>query len=61
MEWSDLIFVMEDKHKKRLFEFFGDLAQHKEIIVLDIPDEYQFMDKELIQELQDAVGYYLEA
>lgn len=59
LNWADTIFVMEDKHKKRLTESFGNQANHKEIIVLGIPDEYQYMNPELIQELKDAVDYYL--
>lgn len=57
--WSDKIFVMEDKHKKRLFELFGKELNSKEIIVLGIPDEYRYMDKELIEELKDSVSFYL--
>jgi protein-tyrosine phosphatase len=57
--WSDKIFVMEDKHKKRLFESYGEQLDSKEIIVLGIPDEYQYMDAELIEELKDSVYFYL--
>lgn len=59
INWADLIFVMEDHHKKRLKELFRKAIQQKEIIVLDIPDEYKYMDEELIKELQDTVYYYL--
>jgi len=57
--WSDKIFVMEDQHKKRLFESYGEQLESKEIIVLGIPDEYQYMDAELIEELKDSVYFYL--
>jgi predicted protein tyrosine phosphatase len=40
IERADLIFVMEAKHKIRLKENFPGEIQHKKIIVLDIPDEY---------------------
>ncbi|MEL7252331.1 MAG: protein tyrosine phosphatase [Bacteroidota bacterium] len=59
IDWADLIFVMEDHHKARLPELYGEPVE-KEIVVLDIPDEYQYMDEELISELQDAVSYYVE-
>ena len=59
VEWADTIFVMEDHHKKRLSEMFGSLMDAREIIVLDIPDEYKYMDEELIRELRDIVAYYL--
>ena len=38
---------------------FGDLLVDKTLIVLDIPDEYQFMDEELIEILQLSVQPYL--
>lgn len=60
IEWADLIFVMEDMHKKRLLEQFGASLQSKAIIVLDIPDEYPYMDEELIKELKDSVYLHLE-
>lgn len=58
IDWSDVIFVMEDKHKQILKTQFN--VTGKELIVLGIPDEYKYMNEELIAELQDAVAYYLE-
>ena len=53
--WSDVIFVMESKHKKQLYLQFrvevGDRAVH----VLDIPDEYRFMDPELVELIRTGV------
>ena len=59
IEWAELILVMEDKHKKRLKDFFPDLIPDKDLEVLHIPDEYQYMDEDLIQHLEDAMQYYL--
>lgn len=59
IEWADLVFVMEDKHKKRLTTLFPVLTESKEVIVLDIPDEYKYMDDELIENLEDSVYFYL--
>ncbi len=54
IEWADLIFVMEEEHKARLKQLFGrDLPEH--VFVLDIPDEYQFMDPELVGMITAAV------
>ena len=47
--WSDLIFVMEKKHVRRLQESFRDILSHKKIVCLNIPDNYQFMNSELIE------------
>ncbi len=32
------------------------MLNHKPLYILDIPDEYQYMDAELIVELEDKVG-----
>ncbi|MBI1770734.1 MAG: protein tyrosine phosphatase [Bacteroidetes bacterium] len=57
--WADKIFVMEKKHKTRLEEKFPNATSTKEIIILDIPDEYQYLDPELIETLRASVGPYL--
>lgn len=59
IQWADIIFVMEEKHKNRLKAEFTRLLGHKDIAVLDIPDDYQFMDAELVEILQESVGSYL--
>lgn len=57
--WADLIFVMEKRHKQRISEKFQYEIINKEIVVLNIPDEYQYMDEELIEELNAKVLDYL--
>ncbi len=57
--WSDLIFVMEKKHKQKMIQDFPTETDDKKIIILDVPDEYQFMDPELIEEIETKVNYIL--
>lgn len=57
--WADLIFVMEKKHKRRIEEKFSEEIVDKKIVIMDIPDEYQYMDKELIEELNLKTHDYL--
>ncbi|MGK2233670.1 MAG: putative protein tyrosine phosphatase [Colwellia sp.] len=57
--WADIIFVMEEKHKSRLKAEFTKLVKYKDIQVLDIPDEYQYMDEELIDNMEQFVSAYL--
>ena len=57
--WADKIFVMEQKHKSRLQAQFPRALQYKEMIVLDIPDDYRYMDEELIEILKESVVPYL--
>lgn len=61
IQWVDMIFVMEQKHKNRLKAEFSRILLHKRLYVLDIPDEYQYMDTALIGELEASVGPYLES
>lgn len=60
IHWAELVFVMEKKHRDRLREKFGAQLEGKKIIILDIPDDYQYMDIELIEILKISVGVYLE-
>ncbi len=59
INWADLIFVMEKKHKQRLQERFATTIEDKEVIILDIPDDYHFMDEELVELLKISVSQYL--
>jgi predicted protein tyrosine phosphatase len=44
---------MEEKHKSRIRANFRDEIQYKEIHILDIPDEYQYMDPELVEIIKE--------
>ncbi len=57
--WAELIFVMEHKHKEKLRAQYSKLLQYKKVIVLDIPDEYQYMDEELVDLIEASVEGYL--
>lgn len=56
IRWADFIFVMEKKHRNRLMEKFTRILGHKQIFILDIPDEYQYMDSELVSEIECKVS-----
>jgi predicted protein tyrosine phosphatase len=59
IQWADIVFVMEKKHKNRLISKFTRLMDNKTLHILDIPDEYQFMDEDLISHLDDVMEQYL--
>ena len=59
-EWADIIFVMEKKHKDQLRDKYGFPVDAKDVIILDIQDEYRYMDAELVEILQTAVSPYLK-
>lgn len=58
--WADIIFVMEKKHKLRLTEKYAELLEGKNIVILDIEDNYQYMDPELVAMLKEAVMPYIK-
>ncbi|WP_428662423.1 low molecular weight protein tyrosine phosphatase family protein [Runella sp.] len=59
VHWADLIFVMEKKHREILKAWFLSLGAEKQIIVLNIPDEYGFMDADLVEMLKTSTAPYL--
>jgi predicted protein tyrosine phosphatase len=59
LAWADVVLVMEDKHKSRLLAEFRALLLHKPVHVLDIPDDYKYMDPELVELLGDPVAHLL--
>ena len=58
--WADIIFVMEKKHRSRIQEKLGESLLNKPLHVLNIPDDYQFMDEELIMILEGKVGEIID-
>ena len=60
LQWADIIFLMEDKHKSRLLKRFSRWILDQKIVVLNIPDLYDFMDPKLIQILKTKVPRYLK-
>ena len=59
INWADTIFVMEKRHKLRLTENFPEEMQNKKVVVLDIADDYKYMDTELIDSIKISVSAYL--
>lgn len=57
--WADAIFVMEKRHKQIISERFSEEIQEKEIVTLNIPDDYQYMDEALIEEITTKMSGYL--
>lgn len=59
LAWADVILVMEDKHKSRLMVEYRALLVRKPLHVLDIPDDYRYMDPELVELLSEPVAALL--
>lgn len=60
IDWADVIFVMEGRHRTLLTRRFQKQLKGKRLICLDIKDEYAFMQPELIALLQTKVGRHLK-
>lgn len=59
LSWADLTLVMEHKHASQIRKRFGH-DPGCSLHVLEIPDEFGFMDPELIELLEARVAALLE-
>lgn len=59
IDWADVIFVMEKAHRNRLTGKYGKHLKGKRVICLHIPDEFDFMQPELVRLLENRVGRHL--
>ena len=57
--WADMIFCFEKKHLRRLRDKYSDEISGKDIVTLNIPDDYEYMDEELQDILRSYVEEYL--
>jgi predicted protein tyrosine phosphatase len=60
VRWADLILPMERKHAIRLKLMFPEFDPFPPMEILDISDNYKFMDRELVEILREAVEAVLE-
>ena len=61
LDWAEVVFVMERSHQRRLSQRFGARLRSKRVVCLDIPDDYVFMQPELVALLEKRVGPYLRS
>ena len=59
--WADTVLVMEAAHRAKIAAKFQPQLRGKRVVVLGIPDQYEYMAPELIQLLQQKVPRYLPA
>jgi len=59
LAWAEIIFVMEKVHRSRLSKQFQRHLNGKRIVCLDIPDNYAYMQPELVQLLGKKVAPFL--
>ena len=59
IRWADIIFCMEKKHVRRIRERYAEETAGKRIVCLNIPDDFEYMDEELIDILKGCVEGYI--
>lgn len=57
--WADVIVAFERKHHQRVVQMFPEAAP--KTTHLGIPDDYEFMDADLVEELLRVVPEVLDA
>jgi len=55
LNWADLVLVMETGQRAKVRELYKHL-ELPEIEILNIPDDYEFMDEELVSILTDRIN-----
>jgi predicted protein tyrosine phosphatase len=55
LNWADLVFVMESDQRGKIWELYSHLDLPT-IEVLHIPDDYEFMNEELVEMLTDKMN-----
>jgi predicted protein tyrosine phosphatase len=59
LDWADLIFIMDDQQRSSLRRRFAGHRALDRLICLEIPDEYSFLQPELIALLQSRTAPHL--
>jgi predicted protein tyrosine phosphatase len=57
--WADLIFVMQEEHTQFIRDQFHGVLDGKEVICLNIPDVYNYMEPVLVAVLRSSLKPYL--
>ncbi len=60
IEWASLIVVMEKAHARKLKQRFADVLKGRRVLCLDIPDDYDFMQPELVSLLEKKMAPWLQ-
>ncbi|MCB2102788.1 MAG: low molecular weight protein tyrosine phosphatase family protein [Rhodobacterales bacterium] len=59
VDWADMVFVMERSHRSKVVKAHGALLKSKRVVCLNIPDNYAFMQPELVRLLEARVARHL--
>lgn len=57
--WADIVFVMENKFRDIIVDLYPIESLSKEIVSLDIPDTYYYMETLLVELIKSRVNSFL--
>ncbi len=58
--WADFIFCMEKSHLSKLRQKFPEALEGKTVVCLHIPDEYEYMEPNLLDELRGKLAPWVD-
>lgn len=58
VEWADVLFVMENTHKTIVQKKYRQYLNGKRVQCLDIPDDFTYMDPNLVVLLKNKLGEF---
>lgn len=53
--WADVVVAFEARHRRQVGRQFGSALRDTRVLVLGIPDDFAFMDPQLVRLLQDRL------
>jgi predicted protein tyrosine phosphatase len=59
VEWADVMFVMERRQRNVVQKRFPEAYRRKRIVCLYIPDDFGYLDPDLVALLRQRVGPHL--
>lgn len=55
LDWADVIFTMDPAQQRALHRMFPSCSGFKKLVCLEIPDDFAFLQPELVKLLKDRV------
>ena len=59
IEWADYILVMESIHRQKLNKKYSHALKGKKVSVLNIPDDYEYMEEAVVEIFKRKCQPYL--
>jgi predicted protein tyrosine phosphatase len=59
LDWADIIFAMDPLQVEALRRMFPAHPALERVVCLDIPDEFVFLQSQLVELLEQKVGHHL--